>query len=104
VGIKSRENFDLPYWPAHNHPNYKEVWVHPVSRWFFLMHDLAGPAVIQGKAVAAVEFIHSGGKVTVVQPDYMTGIYTAKLPAGTYHVKSGNEMAAVTFCQPEAAI
>lgn len=43
VGMKSRENFDLPYWPAHNHPNYKEVWVHPVTRWLSIMADITGP-------------------------------------------------------------
>jgi hypothetical protein len=43
VGMKSRENFDVPYWPVHNHPNYKEVWVHPVSRWFWLMADALAP-------------------------------------------------------------
>ena len=40
VGIKSRENYDVPYWPVHNHPNYKEVWVHPVSRWLWVLADL----------------------------------------------------------------
>jgi hypothetical protein len=40
VGMKSRGNRDLPYWPATNIWNYKEVWVHPVSRWLWLLADL----------------------------------------------------------------
>ncbi len=43
VGIKSLANRDLPYWPFTNVWNYKEVWVHPVSRWIWLMCDLAAP-------------------------------------------------------------
>ena len=44
VGIKSFGNRDLPYWPCTNVWNYKEVWVHPVSRWIWLMCDLGGPS------------------------------------------------------------
>jgi len=43
VGMKSYGNHDLPYWPATNIWNYKEVWVHPVSRWLWLQADLARP-------------------------------------------------------------
>ena len=40
VGMQSRGDTDLPYWPSQNMYVYKEVWVHPVSRWFWLMADL----------------------------------------------------------------
>lgn len=40
VGIQTRENRDVPYWPAANCYNYKEVWVHPSSRWLGIMADL----------------------------------------------------------------
>jgi hypothetical protein len=44
VGIQTCENRDLPYWPAANCYNYKEVWVHPSSRWLAIMADvLAAP-------------------------------------------------------------
>ncbi len=43
VGIQTRENRDLPYWPAANCYNYKEVWVHPSARWLGIMADLAAP-------------------------------------------------------------
>jgi hypothetical protein len=42
VGMQSRGDSDLPYWPAQNMYVYKEVWVHPVSRWLWLMADLIG--------------------------------------------------------------
>jgi len=47
VGIQSRKDRDVPYWPVTNCWNYKEVWVHPSSRWLFAMADLAGPAIAE---------------------------------------------------------
>ncbi len=44
VGMQSRGTTDLPYWPSQNMYVYKEVWVHPVSRWLWLMADLEGVA------------------------------------------------------------
>jgi glycosyl hydrolase family 9/cellulase-like Ig domain-containing protein len=40
VGMQSRGNTDLPYWPGQNMYVYKEVWVHSTSRWIWLMEDL----------------------------------------------------------------
>jgi hypothetical protein len=40
VGMQSRGITDLPYWPSQNMYVYKEVWVHPASRWLWLMADL----------------------------------------------------------------
>ena len=40
VGMQSRGTSDVPYWPAQNMYVYKEVWVHPSSRWLWLMADL----------------------------------------------------------------
>src|SRR5688572_6809530 len=40
VGMQSRGNTDLPYWPQQNMYVYKEVWVHSTSRWLWLMEDL----------------------------------------------------------------
>ncbi|MEK0314766.1 glycoside hydrolase family 9 protein [Cohnella sp. 56] len=49
VGIQTKREADVPYWPMQNCYNYKEVWVHPSSRWLWLMCDLYGPA---GEAAA----------------------------------------------------
>ncbi|NJD18726.1 MAG: hypothetical protein FIA95_05520, partial [Gemmatimonadetes bacterium] len=43
VGMQSRGNTDLPYWPSQNTYVYKEVWVHSASRWLWLMADLIPP-------------------------------------------------------------
>lgn len=43
VGMQSRGDSDLPYWPAQNMYVYKEVWVHSTSRWLWLMADLVAP-------------------------------------------------------------
>jgi hypothetical protein len=40
VGIETHFERDVPYWPPDNCYNYKEVWVHPSSRWLWLMCDL----------------------------------------------------------------
>ena len=93
VGVKSLGNGDLPYWPFTNVWNYKEVWVHPVTRWLGLMRDLAGPAVVEGSAPPAggdVTFreIHSGARA-VARPDAKTGRFRAVLPAGLYDVRCG---------------
>lgn len=40
VGIQTHFERDVPYWPADNCYNYKEVWVHPSSRWLWLMCEL----------------------------------------------------------------
>jgi hypothetical protein len=43
VGIQTRENLDRPYWPPANCYNYKEVWVHPSSRWLAVLADVMAP-------------------------------------------------------------
>ncbi len=40
VGIETHFERDLPYYPPDNCYNYKEVWVHPSSRWLYIMTDL----------------------------------------------------------------
>jgi hypothetical protein len=45
VGMQSRGDTDLPYWPSQNTYVFKEVWVHPSARWLWLMEDLVAPAM-----------------------------------------------------------
>jgi len=40
VGIETHFDKDTPYWPPDNCYNYKEVWVHPSSRWLYILCDL----------------------------------------------------------------
>lgn len=39
VGVQTHFNRDIPYWPAENVYNWKEIWVHPSSRWLWIMAD-----------------------------------------------------------------
>ena len=58
VGIETRSEHDVPYWPASSYPNWKEVWVHPVTRWMGIVSDLqllrarktAGAIVVSAEA------------------------------------------------------
>jgi hypothetical protein len=95
VGIKMLGNHDLPYWPATNSWNYKEVWVHPSSRWLWLMEDLAGPAVVKGYVAPGpgepVKFRDTRtGYSFTVEPDYGSGEFRAEVPEGKYEVSAGS--------------
>lgn len=37
VGVQTHFNRDLPYWPAENCHNWKEIWVHPSSVWLLIL-------------------------------------------------------------------
>lgn len=40
MGIQTHFNRDVPYWPAENCYNWKEVWVHPSARWLGILAEL----------------------------------------------------------------
>ena len=40
VGIETRDNEDVPYWPAGNNSTYKEVWLTTAGRWLAIMAEL----------------------------------------------------------------
>jgi hypothetical protein len=40
VGIQTKGESDVPYWPVQNTWTYKEVWVHPVGQWIGIMREL----------------------------------------------------------------
>src|SRR5437879_1266672 len=92
VGLQTRGNADVPYWPVQNTWTYKEIWVHPVGRWIWLMRDIAGPAIVEGRADSAVEFREAEfGQRIDVKPDLATGRFRARLPEGKYVVRAGGE-------------
>jgi hypothetical protein len=98
VGIQSRGDSDVPYWPVQNTWTYKEVWVHPVGRWVAVMRDLAGPAFVEGQASGTVEFQEKNwGRKVEVHPDPATGKFRATLPEGRYTVRSQGQEIARTF-------
>jgi hypothetical protein len=69
VGMQSRGDTDLPYWPSQNMYVYKEVWVHPNIRWLWLMADLMGGAAAENAAATpafqATSTTGSNGEVTI---------------------------------------
>lgn len=40
VGIQTRGNEDVPYWPPANIATYREVWTTPPGRWLWILADL----------------------------------------------------------------
>ena len=93
VGIKHFGNRDLPYWPCTSLCCYKEIWVHPVSRWISLMGELSGEPIVRGRApgARAVTFRHAGtGRRHTVRPDGRSGRFELALPAGAYEVAGGD--------------
>ena len=49
VGIQTRGERDIPYWPVQNTWTYKEVWVHPVSQWIGVVGAIKGMTALPGK-------------------------------------------------------
>ncbi len=39
VGIQTRENEDVPYWPQANNATYKEVWMTSAGKWLTLVSE-----------------------------------------------------------------
>jgi hypothetical protein len=92
VGVQTRGDHDVPYWPVQSTWTYKEVWVHPVARWIWLMRDLAGPALVEGQADSPVEFIpNAPGASAVIQANPTNGLFRAVLPEGKYTVRCHGE-------------
>jgi len=64
VGMQSRGIMDIPYWPSQNMYVYKEVWVHPVARWLWLMADLR-PFPVSGSQFSVSSKTDANGEVTI---------------------------------------
>ena len=98
VGMQTRGNDDAPYWPAQNMYVYKEVWVHPVSRWLWLMQDLAGPALVQGMAQpgSSVAFTDSASVDSTRVAVGADGRFRTFLPHARYTARAGSEQVSLT--------
>ncbi len=98
VGIETRGDRDVPYWPIHTYATYKEVWNHPVGRWIWLMRYLAGPALVEGQADSVVDFQETTyGQRFEVKPELPGGRFRALLPEGKYTVRCNGEEQTRTF-------
>lgn len=70
VGIMMPGNEDFPFWPAANCWAYKEVWVHPVSRWMWILSDILPnrtlrPTPLPDCAFTLAAETAADGKVTI---------------------------------------
>ena len=43
VGVQTRGNEDVPYWPQMNNATYKEVWTTPSARWLSVLAEFQKP-------------------------------------------------------------
>lgn len=83
VGIETRGEEDVPYWPVQSTWTYKEIWGHPATNWLWLLSAVGGPAYVEGQTDSTVYFISSSDTV-VVHPQ---GHFVVKLPEGRYRVR-----------------
>jgi hypothetical protein len=86
VGIQTRGDSDIPYWPIQNTWTYKEVWVHPVARWIWLMKDLTGPAWVEGIADEEIVIENTLSRETNILKPGPGGRFDASLPQGNYRI------------------
>jgi hypothetical protein len=101
VGIETREYNDAPYWPTQICWTYKEVWTQPVGEWIWLMQDLHGAPVIDGRADGTpsepIEFREKkSGRVIQVAVNAADGKFRTTLPQGRYAVRHGAAHTTVT--------
>jgi hypothetical protein len=93
VGMQSRGNTDLPYWPSQNMYVYKEVWVHSSSRWLWLMADLLGDVPRADSTggtlhVRATQTAASDGRVTIRVTATGEGTHTLVLRSDNLRVQN----------------
>lgn len=86
--IQQFKQEDIPYCPASNCWAFKEVWVHPASRWLWLMDDLEGTATVTGKAKGQIVFIDKVSKSSKTVTRNNEGNFKICLSAGEYIIKT----------------
>jgi len=98
VGIESKGDDDAPYWPIQSMWTYKEIWVHPVTNWVWLLSAIEGSAMVEGQATAPVMFKEVKTQQTItVSPDQSTGHFKTMVPEGEYVVTSNGREQKQTF-------
>ncbi|HUX96573.1 MAG TPA: glycoside hydrolase family 9 protein [Bacteroidales bacterium] len=96
VGIQTRGESDIPYWPVQNTWTYKEVWVHPVSQWIGIMREverLSGKHETSSKPendfhIKLSKSTTSAGKVTITATIEGSGTHTFNIRSSNLIVKS----------------
>jgi len=104
VGFDSRKD-DLPFWPAANYHNPKEVWVRSDSHFLWTSAHLSSPALVMGFLKPPRERIVfrdlRSGRSWTAEPDFLTGAFKIELPAGEYLVEVGDIQKELTLLSSE---
>jgi len=96
VGIQTRGDSDLPYWPVQNTWTYKEIWIHPVNQWLGLMREtesLAGILLSDQQAdkpysIELSKNTSSRGDVTITATLQGSGIHSFDIRNSNLSFKS----------------
>jgi hypothetical protein len=93
VGIETKGNADVPYWPNQICWTYKEVWTQPAGEWIWLMRDLSGPAILRGTvdpgSTGTVTVLNTDTRATLSVPIAADGSFRAPIPQGRYFATYG---------------
>ena len=93
VGIETRGNFDVPYWPNQICWTYKEVWTQPAGEWIWLMRDLDGPAILSGiadpESGGAIQLLNTDTRASLSVPVAADGSFRMAIPQGRYIATRG---------------
>ena len=93
VGIETKGNSDVPYWPNQICWTYKEVWVQPAGEWIWLMSDLNGPAIVRGvadpRSQGAVRLVNENSDQVFTAALAADGSFHAAVPQGRYRIELG---------------
>ncbi len=104
VGIQTKGDADIPYWPVQNNWTYKEIWIHPVNQWLGLMRDLTGAfqkpveaeATVKDLTVDLTETTSPNGTVTITATIQGTGNHTLNLRSSNLNIKSSERKISLT--------
>jgi len=97
VGIQTKGENDAPYWPVQAMWTYKEVWGHPVTNWIWLLKDIEGPAIVEGRATGDVIFKEIDTKDVIKISSDKTGHFKTTVPEGEYMIISNGGEQKQTF-------
>jgi hypothetical protein len=97
VGIQTKGETDAPYWPVQAMWTYKEVWGHPVTNWIWLLKDIEGLAIVEGRATGELIFKEINTKQVITASSDKTGHFKIPLPEGEYLVISNGGEQRQTF-------
>ncbi|HEY9228042.1 MAG TPA: hypothetical protein VIP11_15405, partial [Gemmatimonadaceae bacterium] len=100
VGMQSRGDSDLPYWPSQNMYVYKEVWVHSTSRWLWLMEDLLADETRMDPGFTVTTSSTANGELTIRATATGVGAHTFAIRAENLVVAQPSRTVTLTAGMP----